>query len=199
MGLHIMKEFLVKFPDNILHDTGLASVFEEAILPTLHFLPTITPEDESIELLSPAYQSLLLLAGKLNARVKSGPNTSQTPRARLLDRILRDGVLSAYFHAKEHVRICQLLFAVNMWLVKDMGINAVKHLKVRCSHFFFPIFFFFFLFQNTSQSSKVKKSGMYIELIQSSLPGPHTHALRGVERSIRQCGARTPAARDPIT
>lgn len=131
MGLHITKEFLTKFPDNILHDTGLASVFEDAILPTLHFLPTITPEDESIQLLSPAYKSLLVLAGKLNARVKPAPNISRTPRARLLDSILRDGVLSAYYHAKEHVRICQLLFMVNMWLVKDMGINAVKHLKVR--------------------------------------------------------------------
>lgn len=141
-----MKDFLTKFPDNILRDTGLANVFGDALFPTLHFLPTITPEDESIQLLSPAYKSLLMLAGKVNARAKSGPNTSHTPRARLLDRILRDGVLAAYFHAKEHVRICQLLFYINMWLVKDMGINAVKHLKVmKCLSLplFFLLLFFF--------------------------------------------------------
>lgn len=130
VGLHIMSEFLTKFPDKILRDTGLASVFEDAVFPTLHFLPTITPEPESIQLLSPAYKSLLVLASKLDARVKSGPNTSHTPRARFLDKLLRDGVLATYFHTKEHIRICQLLFDVNVWLVKDMGINAVKHLKV---------------------------------------------------------------------
>lgn len=131
MGLHIMKEFLSKFPNKTLHDTGLASVFEDAILPTLHFLPTLTPEDESIQLLSPAFDSLLVLAGKLKeAKVSSGPNKSQTSSAPLLDRILRDGILSAYFHAKEHIRICQLLFAINSRLIGEMGINAIKHLKV---------------------------------------------------------------------
>lgn len=131
MGLHIMKEFLTKFPNKTLYDTGLASVFEDAILPTLHFLPTLTPEDESIELLSPAFDALLVLVGKLKkAKVKSGTNTSRTPSAPLLDRILRDGVLSAYFHAKEHIRICQLLFAISSRLINEMGIHAVKHLKV---------------------------------------------------------------------
>lgn len=131
MGLHVMKEFLTKFPNKTLHDTGLASVFEDAILPTLHFLPSLTPEDESIQLLSPAFDALLVLAGKLKkAEVSSRPNKSQTPSAPLLDRILRDGILSAYFHAKEHIRICQLLFAINSRLIREMGINAVKHLKV---------------------------------------------------------------------
>lgn len=131
MGLHIMKEFLIKFPNKTLHDTGLASVFEDAILPTLHFLPTLTPEDESIQLLSPAFDDLLVLAGKLKtAKVNPGPNKSQASSAPLLDRILRDGILSAYFHAKEHIRICQLLFAINGRLIEEMGINAVKHLKV---------------------------------------------------------------------
>lgn len=135
MGLHIMKEFLTKFPSKTLHDTGLASVFEDAILPTLHFLPTLTPEDESIELLSPAFDALLVLAGKLKAKVNStGPKLmSHAPSVALLDRIVRDGILSAYFHAKEHIRICQLLFAINSRVLREMGINAVKHLKV-CSH-----------------------------------------------------------------
>lgn len=134
MGLHIMKEFLTKFPSKALHDTGLASVFEDAILPTLHFLPTLTPEDESIELLSPAFDALLVLAGNLKAKANlSGPNMSHhtPPSAALLDRVLRDGILSAYFHAKEHIRICQLLFAMNSRLLEEMGIKAVKHLKVR--------------------------------------------------------------------
>lgn len=131
IGLVILPTFLRKFPDNILHDTGLASVFEDAVFPTLHFLPSITSEAESIQLLAPAYQSLLVLSRKLDLKVRSGTNASRTPRGRLLDRMLRDGVFSGYSHAKEHARVALLLFRVTAGLVKDMGINSVKHLKVR--------------------------------------------------------------------
>lgn len=129
-GLVILDDFSTKFPNNILRDTGLASVFEDAVFPTLHFLPNITPEAESIQLLVPAYSALLTLAGKVDGKPKTGKHHSDTPRAKLLDKILREGIFSAYFHAKEHIHIVEVLLDQTARVLKEMGVYAVKHLKV---------------------------------------------------------------------
>lgn len=141
-GLSILDAFLLKFPDNILRDTGLASVFEDAVFPTLHFLPSITPEEESTQLLGRAYTALLTLAGKLDVSPSAGKVASSTPRAKLLDKMLREGVFSAYFHAKEHIRIVEVLLVYTARILGVMGVQGVKHLKVSsfllkpfiCSH-----------------------------------------------------------------
>lgn len=128
-GLAILDAFLRKFPDNILRDTGLASVFEDAVFPTLHFLPSITPEEESIQLLGQAYTALLTLARKLDASPAAGKVASSTSRAKLLDKMLREGVFSAYFHAKEHIRIVEVLLIHTAKILDEMGVQGVKHLK----------------------------------------------------------------------
>ncbi|CCC11066.1 unnamed protein product [Sordaria macrospora k-hell] len=92
-GLVILGEFLDKFPSRILSDTGLNKVFEDTVLPSLSYLPSITPEEESAELLGPAYAALRYLAGKLSGEGKKN---------KLLDRVVREGILLGYFHAKEH-------------------------------------------------------------------------------------------------
>ena len=127
-GLLILTEFLAKFPDRTLRDTGLAQVFEDAIFPTLAFLPSLTPDDESVQLLVPAYTALLSLASKQPAVGKDGiPNE---PKNRLLDKMLREGIFMAYFHAKEHIRIVDVLCQQTAAILNQMGIHAVKHLKV---------------------------------------------------------------------
>lgn len=130
LGLVILDAFLDKFPDNILRDTGLASVFEDAVFPTLNFLPSITPEEESVQLLEHAYAALLALARKLDSRPVAGKVASSTPRAKLLDKVLREGVFSAYFHAKDHVRIVEVLLGYTAKVLEEMGFHSVKHLKV---------------------------------------------------------------------
>ncbi|KAL1841849.1 hypothetical protein VTJ49DRAFT_6526 [Mycothermus thermophilus] len=117
-GLLLLTDFLTKLPSRTLHDTGLASVFADAAIPTLAFLPSLTPEDESLELLPPAYGVLRVLAGK-----------QQPPDGVLLDKVLREGVFSGYFHAKEHVRIVEVLCREAGVVVGDLGVRAVKHLK----------------------------------------------------------------------
>lgn len=134
LGLVVLDAFLEKFPDNILRDTGLASVFEDAVFPTLHFLPSITPEEESVQLLGQAYTALLALARKLDASAAAGKVASSTPRAKILDKLLREGVFSAYFHAKEHIRIVEVLLVYTAKILEDMGIHSVKHLKVSGSY-----------------------------------------------------------------
>ena len=50
MGAELLQKVLNVTPPLLLERTGLGEVFEEALMPCLTFLPTITPEDESIEL-----------------------------------------------------------------------------------------------------------------------------------------------------
>lgn len=130
-GLLILTDFLSKFPHRTLHDTGLAKVFEDAIFPTLAFLPTLTPEEESVMLLNPAYRALLTLANKQRPVDRDG--TIGESKNALLDQMLREGVFMAYFHAREHVRIVAVLCQQTESILNEMGIHAVKHLKVRDS------------------------------------------------------------------
>ncbi|KAJ0113995.1 hypothetical protein J7T55_010239 [Diaporthe amygdali] len=128
-GLLILDAFLARFPANILRDTGLTSVFEDAVFPTLHFLPSITPEEESIILLEAAYTALLSLASKTDTRAGKSEPYGGSPKAKLLDKMLRDGVFSAYFHVKDHVRIVEVLLMQTAKIVDEMRIHSVKHLK----------------------------------------------------------------------
>lgn len=81
-----------------------------------------------MQLLIPAYGALLALANKQpvdgNDGVRNGPKNS------LLDKILREGVFMGYFHAKDHIRIVEVLCQQTAIILNQMGIHAVKHLKV---------------------------------------------------------------------
>ena len=82
-----------------------------------------------MQLLGPAYAALLALARKQPAAVgKDG--IPGAPKNTLLDRMLREGVLMAYFHAKDHVRIVEVLCRETAAILDEMGVHAVKHLKV---------------------------------------------------------------------
>jgi len=135
-GLIILTKFLKKLPDKTLRDTGLSKVFEDAIFPTLSYLPSLTPEDESIQLLVPAFEALRCLASKqLSATVTKNNTatalTSNQQQTKLLDKIFREGLFTAYFHAKDHIRIVEVLCQQTVFILDQMGIYAVKHLKVR--------------------------------------------------------------------
>ena len=134
-GLAILTDFLAKFPDKTLHDTGLAQVFEQAIFPTLSFLPSLTPENESVRLLVPAFGALRSLAHKQSTFASASakeekPTSTKEKENKMLDRLLREGVFPAYFHAKHHIRIVETLCHQSGLIIRQMGIHAVKHLKV---------------------------------------------------------------------
>ncbi|KAK3318567.1 hypothetical protein B0H66DRAFT_243527 [Apodospora peruviana] len=129
-GLVILTKFLAKFPDKTLHDTGLAQVFEEAVFPTLSYLPSLTPENDSVQLLVPAFEALRCLARKQStAAAKSGVTAGKEKENMMLGKVLREGVFPAYFHAKDHVRIVEVLCQQTGLIIGQMGIHAVKHLK----------------------------------------------------------------------
>ncbi|KAK4640435.1 hypothetical protein QC761_602910 [Podospora bellae-mahoneyi] len=127
-GLNILSNFLTKIPAKILQDTGLGQVFADAVSPILSYLPSLTPEDESLQLLEPAYKALLVLADKQSATGgKDGSGSSS--RHKLLNHLIREGIFTGYFHAKNHVRIVELLCRETVEIVDAMGVHAVKHLK----------------------------------------------------------------------
>ncbi|KAK4146701.1 uncharacterized protein C8A04DRAFT_34607 [Dichotomopilus funicola] len=129
-GLLMLSEFLAKLPAATLHATGLAQVFEDAIFPTLSALPSLTPEDESMLVLGPAYGALLQLARKVGQPTnENGDGGVLKKQHALLDKVLRDGVFMGYFHAKEHVRIVAELCSWTARILNELEVHAVKHLK----------------------------------------------------------------------
>ncbi|CAK7275122.1 hypothetical protein SEPCBS119000_006518 [Sporothrix epigloea] len=137
-GLALLERFVATALDGgcPLHTTGLDSVLADAVFPTLHFLPRLTPEKESLQLLPPAYAALLGLvkAGAAAGSIKlggghSGKNLPQKPGRTLLDRMLREGIYSGYFYASEHIHIVEELMRQTGRIVEAMGVYAVKHLK----------------------------------------------------------------------
>jgi hypothetical protein len=117
-----------------LKQTGLGEVFDDAIMPTLMFLPSITPADESVHILGPAYEALFVLGdvrwGVKETGEKGREEVNQQDRMKFYDRIMRRGILMGYMYANEHPSIVELLIGEMGVLVEKMGVNAVKHLKV---------------------------------------------------------------------
>lgn len=143
-GCHLLDTLLRTTPPSLLKKTGLGSVFEEALLPCLTFLPQITPVEESFEILNAAYPALIQLShvqypstlpptlqkqhNKDNTQ--SLPQTEITPpKAKFLDRILLQGILTGYLHSGDNPRIATVLFAHLASLIQELGIDSVKHLK----------------------------------------------------------------------
>ena len=125
-GCKTLRVLLSKVDDGMLQRTGLGEVFEQAVLPILSHLPTLTPMDESRRLLNQAYPTLIALA---RTRFPSERNTDK--RLKCLDKMVREGVERGCVFAGEYPDIIADLMEQLALLFDEMGIYAVKHLKVR--------------------------------------------------------------------
>ncbi|KAJ6443111.1 tat pathway signal sequence [Purpureocillium lavendulum] len=122
-GLWLVSAFLHKLPTETLRHSGVGDVLQDAIFPTLASLPTLTPEHESAQLLRAAYPVLLQLAlADLDAQNWHG--------WRVLDKILRDGVLESYSHASHYATIAEILMHTAASIVRYLGIRSARHLQV---------------------------------------------------------------------
>lgn len=122
-GLATLATFLSKCTLKTLRVTGIGHLFEEAVFPTLLFLPNLTPEQDSADLLRLAYPALLQLA-------EADPDPQSHQRRRLLDRLIRDGIMAGYLHASQYATIVQVLMRNMATTVSCLGIFSVKHLQV---------------------------------------------------------------------
>ena len=124
-GCNCLAIFLQQCPSLLLERTGLGEILENAVMPCLMCLPSLTEEAESLELLKAAYPSLVSLAA-----VRFPDEKHQAAKVNAIDNILRNGLLKGYAQAGEHVRIGKLLVNEMAIVVKELGIDSVKHLKV---------------------------------------------------------------------
>lgn len=144
-GLETLTAFLPEFSSKLLQQTGLGEVFEDAVMPTLLYLPSITPMEESVQILPAAFDALFILVNVRYPTLTSSTSTAFIPRSdsktsstnlntsdqrlALLDRLLRKGILTAHLHASDHPQIATILLSSLSTTVLKMGINCVKHLK----------------------------------------------------------------------
>jgi len=125
-GCELLKLLLDKTPSILLKRTGLGEVFEEALMPCLGYLPTLTPEDQSARLLSAAYPALISLSDTLDHTPSS---QSTSPRIKLLDTIIRKGILMTFTYCSEHAKITTVTTKNLAVILHFMGLECVKHLS----------------------------------------------------------------------
>ena len=125
LGCSSLSLFLASNPSITLDRTSLGEIFEDAVMPCLMYLPTLTEEADSIALLEQAYPTLIRLAC-----VRFPGIMQRDCKTKALDKILRYGILKGYAYAGEHVKIAEVLVRNVFELIKVMGIDALKHLKV---------------------------------------------------------------------
>ncbi len=124
-GCNSLAMFLQKCPSLLLERTGLGDIFENAAMPCLMSLPSLTEEADSLQLLKAAYPALISLA-----LVRFPGEKHQPARVKALDKILRNGILKGYAYAGEHIKIAELFVSEMAVLVNELGVESVKHLKV---------------------------------------------------------------------
>lgn len=133
IGAQLLQQLLAITPPLLLERTGLGEVFEGALMPAMTNVPTIVPEDESVELLSVVYPALLTLAQvrfpmDLPSGSKRPSSDVQRERTKYFDRILRDGILQGYDIAGQYPRVVTLLFQKLVSVLNGLGPESIKHL-----------------------------------------------------------------------
>ena len=118
-------KFLTLLPPGLLERTGLGNVFQSALIPCLLHLPSLNPEEESLQLLGAVYPALLALV-----RTRFDSAKDKALKQKELDAIFNYGILKGYAHAGEHVKIADFLVRRMIDLIEEMGIESCKHLKV---------------------------------------------------------------------
>ncbi|KAI4727603.1 poly A polymerase C-terminal region-like protein [Aureobasidium sp. EXF-10728] len=127
-GCELLKLLLDKTPSILLKRTGLGDVFEEALMPCLGYLPTLTPEDESARLLAVAYPALISLSNVLDHPTTTPHTQKQPPRTKLLDNLIRKGVLMTFTYCPEHAKITTVTTTNLALILTCLGLDSVKHL-----------------------------------------------------------------------
>ncbi|KAI0131979.1 hypothetical protein BJ170DRAFT_679875 [Xylariales sp. AK1849] len=132
-ALQIFSAYWTGSLAGLMAKVGLVEVFEQAVFPAVLYLPTLTPEDESLRILDVTYPALFRIAGLPYPEDRIGEpaiwQTFSESQKKSFDKIMREGILTGYFHANEYIHLTELLCIKARFLVNGMGILAVKYLK----------------------------------------------------------------------
>lgn len=107
-------------PPAFIISHGYDKMFSSELFPFFNFLPSLTPESESVTLLQSVYPALIAL---YNATGKE---------EEMLDKMVRDGVISPLHHFPTpgtYPRLATLFFTELAKLLGLLKINSVKHLQ----------------------------------------------------------------------
>ena len=124
-GCNCLIKFLQNCPSALLERTGLGEIFENAVMPCLMSLPSLTEETECLEMLKAAYPALVSLA-----LFRFPDEKHKAAKIKALDKILRNGILRGYAIAGEYIKIAELLVNEMTVVVKELGVESAKHMKV---------------------------------------------------------------------
>ena len=124
-GCSNLSLFLQCDPSNIIERTGLGEILEEAVMPCLMYLPTLTDEARSVSIIEQAYPALIELAC-----VRFSEPAYRACKVMALTKIMRYGILKGFVQAGEHIRIAEVLVRQMITLVKEVGIDIAVCLKV---------------------------------------------------------------------
>ena len=128
-------------------------------MPCLTYLPSLTPEPESISVLAATYPALFTLI-----KTRFPITASTTPkdpirlnRIKSLDTILRKGILHAYAHCGQYPGITRVLFLNLTTLLNELGIESVKHLQ-----YILPM-----LSETLTQAAKAQETDLLMATLQA--------------------------------
>ncbi|USP78889.1 uncharacterized protein yc1106_06163 [Curvularia clavata] len=113
-------------PTSFLLRSGYHNIFAEALLPMFTYIPSITPERESVILFRAVFPAVISLALLLPEDSSKGDS-----KELFLDRVLREGVLSPLGHfttPSMYPELATLIMSQVPIVVNHMGIDTVKHL-----------------------------------------------------------------------
>lgn len=139
-ALGLLRKFIHGLPmEHLLpppKGRGLGDVIWEAVFPYLHWLPPLTPVNESVKILRETYLTLIAL---VDSMYPSTTKLSERERGRKLDKIVREGAKGAVGYCGEMVEVMGIILRAlepelqqadsELGLVRAMGIGSVKHLE----------------------------------------------------------------------
>lgn len=159
LGAELLHSLLRATPPTLLSRTGLGSVFEDALMPCLTYLPSLTPESDSISILAATYPALFTLIKTRFPITTSIPlkDPIRPNRIKSLDTILRKGILHAYAHCGQYPGITRILFLNLVPLLNDLGIDSVKHLQ-----YILPM-----LSETLTQAAKAQQTDLLMATLQA--------------------------------
>ncbi|KAJ5894689.1 hypothetical protein N7495_006380 [Penicillium taxi] len=148
-GCLLLKDLLKPIQESgsdIIVRTNLNSVFVEAITPCLLSLPTITPENKSLQILSGAYNALLSVLkatyktktpGKTRVQIEKDDEAYTTA----ISKILRTNVIASFHQISSstgsistsasfpYPKLSEILMSWIYALTNELGIHTVKYLQ----------------------------------------------------------------------
>lgn len=124
-GCKILSQFLQNVPETFLQRTGIGEVFHDALMSCLLYLPSLAEERESLMLLRYAYPAVFALT-----RARCPSSQDNEDRLKILDSILRRGIMKGFAYGGEKPQMALLLFEQLRIMVSDMGLAICKHLTV---------------------------------------------------------------------